>query len=89
VTYALIAVSDRGPGVEDNQKERIFEEFHQVRQGRKVLGQGFGLGLAISRSVVEAHKGTIWVEDNPAGGSIFSVLLPITSEQSETLTQAS
>jgi two-component system sensor histidine kinase GlrK len=87
--YALIAISDCGPGVEDNQKERIFEEFHQVRQGRKILGQGFGLGLAISRSLVEAHKGSIWVEDNPTGGSIFSVLLPTTSEQSETLPQAS
>jgi two-component system, NtrC family, sensor histidine kinase GlrK len=87
--YALIAISDCGPGIEDDHKERIFEEFHQVKQGRKILGQGLGLGLAISRSVIEAHRGTIWVEDNPAGGSVFLVLLPKANERAETLQQAS
>ena len=37
---------------------------------------GLGLGLAISRAIVEAHGGTIWVEDNPEGGAVFFVLLP-------------
>jgi signal transduction histidine kinase len=47
-----------------------------VKQGKKSPGESLGLGLAISRAVVEAHKGTIWVEDNPSGGAIFFVLLP-------------
>jgi two-component system sensor histidine kinase GlrK len=74
--FAKIAISDSGPGIEDVHKEKIFEKFHQVKKGKKTLGQSLGLGLAISRSVVEAHYGTIWVEDNPNGGSIFIVLLP-------------
>jgi signal transduction histidine kinase len=73
---ALICVADSGPGVPDGHKLRIFEKFHQVRQGKKVPGQGTGLGLAISRTIAEAHRGAIWVEDNPGGGSIFRLALP-------------
>jgi two-component system sensor histidine kinase GlrK len=74
--FALIVISDSGTGIEDAHKERVFTTFHQVRQGKKTMGQSLGLGLAISRSVVDAHKGAIWVEDNPEGGSIFFVVLP-------------
>jgi two-component system, NtrC family, sensor histidine kinase GlrK len=74
--FALIGVSDSGPGIEDLHKESVFHTFHQVKQGKKSPGESLGLGLAISRAVVEAHKGTIWVEDNPSGGAIFFVLLP-------------
>ena len=74
--FALIGVSDSGPGIEDHHKESVFHTFHQVKQGKKSPGESLGLGLAISRAVVEAHKGTIWVEDNPSGGAIFFVLLP-------------
>jgi two-component system sensor histidine kinase GlrK len=81
--FAMIAISDSGPGIEDAHKEKIFEKFHQVKQGKKTLGQSLGLGLAISRSVVEAHFGTIWVEDNPDGGSIFIVLLPSAAAKPE------
>ena len=73
--FALIGVSDSGPGIEDHHKESVFHTFHQVKQGKKSPGESLGLGLAISRAVVEAHKGTIWVEDNPPGGAIFFVLL--------------
>jgi two-component system, NtrC family, sensor histidine kinase GlrK len=76
--YALIGVSDSGPGIEDTYKESVFHTFHQAKQGKKSPGESLGLGLAISRAVVEAHKGTIWVEDNPSGGAIFFVLLPRT-----------
>ena len=71
--FVSLAVSDDGPGVPDSHKEKIFERFHQLGQG----GQGVGLGLAISRSIVEGHKGAIWVENGEEGGSIFKVLLPI------------
>jgi len=74
--YGCIAVADFGPGIPEDEKERIFERFHQVKQDKKTPGQGVGLGLAISRTIIEAHRGAIWVEDNPGGGSRFLLLLP-------------
>jgi K+-sensing histidine kinase KdpD len=71
----LITVSDSGPGVPDGHKDKIFTKFHQVKQGKKLTGQGVGLGLAICKTIVEAHHGQIWVQDNPNGGSIFSFVL--------------
>ncbi|MBI4445178.1 MAG: HAMP domain-containing histidine kinase [Acidobacteria bacterium] len=74
--FAMVSVADAGPGIPNQQKELIFEKFHQVKQGKKVFGQGVGLGLAISRTIVEAHGGAIWVQDRPdSSGSVFSVLL--------------
>jgi two-component system sensor histidine kinase GlrK len=74
--YGLVTVWDKGPGIPDPHKEEIFEKFHQVKKGKKLPGQGPGLGLAISKTIVEAHRGAIWVEDNPGGGSVFYLLLP-------------
>jgi two-component system sensor histidine kinase GlrK len=73
--YALVTVTDYGPGIPDSDKERVFEKFHQVRRENKIPGQGAGLGLAISKTIVEAHRGAVWVEDNPEGGSRFRLLL--------------
>ena len=78
--FALIGISDSGPGIEDALKEKVFDTFHQTKQGKKNPGESLGLGLAISRALVEAHHGTIWVEDNPSGGAIFFVLLPLGPE---------
>ena len=78
----VLSVADSGPGVPDEHKDRIFLKFHQVKHGKKMAGQGVGLGLAICRTIVDAHHGQIWVEDNPNGGSIFSVALqPAASEE--------
>jgi len=71
----MISVADSGPGVSDEHKLKIFEKFHQVKQGKKINGQGVGLGLAICKTIVEAHGGTIWVQDNPGGGSVFCFML--------------
>ena len=87
--FALIRISDSGPGIEDSHKEAVFHTFHQVQHGRKSHGESLGLGLAISRVVVEAHCGTIWIEDNPQGGAIFFVLLPRAAAESESLSRAS
>jgi two-component system sensor histidine kinase GlrK len=81
--YGLISVTDSGPGVPDPHKEKIFEKFHQVKQGKKMPGQGAGLGLAISRTICEAHQGAVWVEDNPPGGSVFKLLLPLSTPSQE------
>ena len=73
-----ITVLDRGPGVPEDQRERIFERFYQVDKSRS--GGGTGLGLAICKHIVEAHGGRIWVEDNPEGkdgrGGNFKFTLP-------------
>ncbi len=74
-----ISVLDRGPGVPEDHRERIFERFYQVDPSRSG-GEGTGLGLAISKHIVEAHGGRIWVEDNPDGkdgkGGNFKFTLP-------------
>ncbi len=72
-----VSVADAGPGIPDAYKERVFGRFQQVRPGGSGhAGGGAGLGLAISRGIVDAHGGRVWVEDNPGGGSVFRLLLP-------------
>ena len=70
-----IDISDTGPGVPDEHKERIFSRFHQVGPPGTSSG-GVGLGLAICREIVAAHHGDLSVADHPDGGSVFSVTLP-------------
>lgn len=66
-------IKDRGPGIPDAEKLAIFERFKRIKRGSI---KGTGLGLAIVKRVVEMHRGKVWVEDNPGGGSIFNVELP-------------
>lgn len=74
---ALVTVADAGPGVPDAAKEKIFEKFHQAGPRRGGSVGGAGLGLAICRGIVAAHRGAIWVVDRAGGGSVFQVLLPL------------
>ncbi|MEN8144472.1 MAG: HAMP domain-containing sensor histidine kinase [Gemmatimonadota bacterium] len=71
----LVSVADRGPGVADPEKERIFDRFYQTETSSPFAGAGVGLGLAICREIAAAHEGTIQIEDNPEGGSIFVLAL--------------
>jgi signal transduction histidine kinase len=73
----LVEVLDSGPGIPDDYKTRIFERFQQVDTAGKGHRRGTGLGLTFCRLTIEAHGGTIWIEDNPAGGSIFVFTLPL------------
>ena len=82
--YAVLSIANAGPKIPDSEKEKIFEKFHRVRSASgsgqwtpvtKLAGRGVGLGLAIARTIIEAHQGAIWVEDNPGGGSVFHILL--------------
>lgn len=72
----LVTVADEGPGIPDDEKERVFDRFYQTEAGRAVRGRGVGLGLAICREIVLDHGGSIWVSDNEPRGSVFQVLLP-------------
>ena len=75
--FALITVSDRGPGIPQADREKIFEKFYQAEHGKKAPGQGAGLGLAICMTIMQAHRGAIWADDNPGGGSRFYVLFKV------------
>lgn len=67
------SVVDTGMGIAEDKLERIFERFWQVHEGDK---RGLGLGLYISRCIVEAHGGRIWAESQPGAGSTFFFTLP-------------
>ena len=72
----MVAVRDTGPGIAPEDQERIFEEFQQARDTNGERPEGTGLGLALSRSLVELHGGRIWVESEPGKGSTFTFTLP-------------
>jgi two-component system sensor kinase FixL len=74
-TTVEFRVSDRGPGVSPNLADAIFHPFVTTKV------EGLGVGLAISRTIVEAHGGQLTYEDNPEGGAIFVVTLPLDSER--------
>jgi PAS domain S-box-containing protein len=65
-----VSVRDQGPGIPGDMLSRIFETFYTTKP------DGMGMGLAISRSIVEAHGGRIWAENNPDRGATFSLTLP-------------
>jgi two-component system, NarL family, sensor histidine kinase BarA len=68
-----ISVADSGPGIPAEHHQEIFEDF--VRVDRNTMGMG--LGLAIAKRLIQAHRGKIWVESEPSGGSKFTFLLPM------------
>jgi two-component system sensor histidine kinase KdpD len=72
-----LRVSDRGPGIPEQEREQVFEEFYRRDAG---AGRGgSGLGLAIARAIVLAHGGRIWIEGTTGPGSVFVVELPVAS----------
>jgi signal transduction histidine kinase len=71
-----VSVSDTGPGVPPDEKEKIFAKFYQVADVNGGNPKGTGLGLAISKALVELHGGRIWVESGISGGSTFVFTLP-------------
>jgi two-component system sensor histidine kinase KdpD len=66
----VIGVADRGPGIEENERARIFDKFFRGRRHRFDT-KGTGMGLAIAKGIVEAHGERIWVESEPGQGSAF------------------
>ena len=70
-----VRVVDHGPGIPEAERERVFGQFYRLRQGGRAPGDGTGMGLAISKGIVEALGGTIRVEATPGGGATFVVSL--------------
>ncbi len=66
-THALIAVRDSGPGLDPKDLDRLFNAFYTTKP------QGLGMGLAISRSIIEAHAGRLWAKANVPSGRRLSV----------------
>lgn len=72
-----LLVDDQGPGIPPDQREQILEPFVRLEDSRNRRTGGAGLGLAVARSLVEAHEGTISIGDAPGGGARVAVRLPL------------
>lgn len=68
---AQLEVSDSGPGIPDDRLKSVFEPFFSSK------AEGMGMGLSIARTIVEAHQGRIWAENQPDGGASFRITLPL------------
>jgi two-component system sensor kinase FixL len=73
--HARVSVADTGSGIAPEVAEQLFQPFVTTKR------QGMGVGLSISRTIIEAHSGRIWVVPNPTGGTIFHFTLPVVSEE--------
>lgn len=71
-----VHIADRGPGVSEEDLQRIFEPFYRVDQSRNHQRSGYGLGLAIAASVVKRHKGTVQARNGADGGLEVELILP-------------
>ena len=74
-----VCVQDQGPGIPDQEKDLIFERYYRAQDTRGIT-DGAGLGLYISRHIVKAHGGELWVEDASPRGSVFCFTLPLARE---------
>jgi PAS domain S-box-containing protein len=73
-THVLVSIRDSGPGLDPQRLNRLFDPFYTTKP------QGLGMGLAISRSIIEAHGGRLWAKPNVPRGAVFQFALPIRDE---------
>lgn len=73
----VISVADRGPGIPPADLERVFDKFYRVLGRSSERPTGSGLGLAVSKGLIEAHGGRIWAENREGGGTVFRFTLPL------------
>ena len=74
---AVINIEDNGPGIPEEERDRIFERFYRLDDSRARDTGGTGLGLAIAKEAVQMHGGTIEVKNAVSGGSVFIITLPV------------
>jgi two-component system sensor histidine kinase KdpD len=70
-----IEIIDHGPGIPNDDLERVFDKFYRLQRPNSVAGTG--LGLSIVRGIIEAHGGTVNAANNPNGGTIIRLVLPV------------
>jgi signal transduction histidine kinase len=75
-----VSAADTGPGIPEQERTRIFEQFHQIDNSNTKAKGGTGLGLAIAKQIVEMHGGRIWVESTLGKGLTFQMELPTRAE---------
>jgi signal transduction histidine kinase len=80
--HATVSVADSGQGIPAEFLDRIFQRFFQLDAANTRKTGGSGLGLSISKGIIEANGGKIWAESNPGKGSVFRFTLPLVNEQS-------
>jgi signal transduction histidine kinase len=68
---AIVSISDSGPGIPSEKLAEIFDPFFTTKH------QGMGIGLSIARTIVQAHRGKIWAENQPEGGAVFRLSMPL------------
>ena len=69
-------VADNGPGIPDEYKQKIFDEFFRIPAGNVHNVKGYGLGLSYVKKIIKAHKGAVEVKDNYPKGSMFIITIP-------------
>jgi len=75
--FALIRIRDGGPGIPENEQEKVFDPFHRLESSRSRDTGGTGLGLTIARNIAEQHGGTVTLRNHPEGGLEAILGLPV------------
>lgn len=76
-TVAEIQIKDEGPGVADEEKQKVFQKFYRLGNEATKRAKGTGLGLYITKKIIKNHGGNIFAQDNTPGGSIFTIQLAV------------
>jgi signal transduction histidine kinase len=79
--HLVVSIRDTGVGIRPEEQERIFEKFYRAENPLSVEAGGTGMGLAIVKTLVEAHRGRVWVESLPGHGSTFRFAVPALAEE--------
>jgi signal transduction histidine kinase len=74
--HVKLSVQDAGVGIAPGEAEKLFDAFFTTKKS------GMGIGLSVSRSIVEGHRGRLWAEPNKDHGAIFSLSIPVNGRQS-------
>ena len=75
--YLKIEVEDTGEGINDSEREKIFDPFYQSIVNKQGSLNSSGIGLSLSKGIVEMHHGVIWATNKPSGGAVFHIVLPL------------
>lgn len=82
--WLLISVRDQGPGIPESARERIFEKFYRLERDSDSETIGSGLGLPLVREILERHGGEAWFQNQPSGGTVFTISIPLTVHRRHT-----